>query len=201
MKHMADLRREMGSKTRLEWAFVMMKNNLHEMVGAARLAAQYGFERFHAKHMETAINREDLGNALWNTGLVEPPGAEWDAKLEAALDELRQVGRETGLELEIHPRTFVRDGQCIARPANQVFIDYVGNVSSCCYLNKLDVKPYILPEERPKDDGVMGGITLKDFAEILESPRYIEFRRQWLRGEVPESCHSCINLNRMDEGA
>ena len=74
MAHMAELRAQMESKTRLEWTYVLMKNNLHELAGAVRLAIQHGFERVNIKHMETAINREDLGSALWNTTL--PPALE-----------------------------------------------------------------------------------------------------------------------------
>jgi MoaA/NifB/PqqE/SkfB family radical SAM enzyme len=201
MRHMVALRREMQAPTRLHWVFVMMKNNLHEVVAAARKAAENGLDRFEAKHMETGYDRKDLANALWNNRVGGTVAPEWEEKLATALEELQEVGRQTGIEIFIHPRQYARDGQCLARPAHNVFIDYRGNVSSCCYLNKLDVKPYILPEQRPTDDGVMGSITLTELVEVLDSPRYVEFRRQWLRGEVPPSCFHCVNLDRMEAGA
>lgn len=199
MQHMTELRREMNSKTRLEWTFVMMKNNIHELAGAIRLAKANGFDRFTAKHMETATNREDMGNALWNTGINEPLTKEWDEKLEAAIAECKTVAADGGIDFQFHPRRFQFENQCLVRPANQVFIDYVGNVSSCCFLNKLDVRPYMTKEERVEEDGVMGDLNLKQLVDILDSAEYQTFRRQWIKGEVPRSCSGCVNLNRMNE--
>lgn len=201
MEHMAALRREMNSPVRLEWTFVMMKNNIGELPGAVERAVRLGFERFNAKHMETAINREDLGNALWNTGFAPDLTPEWEEKLEDAIAKARRLAAGTATEFLLHPRHFAPEGQCLVRPANQVFIDYKGNVSSCCYLNKLDVRPYLRPEERVEDDGVMGELSLRDLVEILDSPRFVAFRRQWLGGTVPTACTNCVNLNRMSERA
>ncbi len=199
MEEVNALRKEIGANTRLEWAFVMMKNNLHELPNAARFAAQFEFDRLHAKHMETAINREDLCNALWNTGLVDDVDAEWQGKLVSTLEETREILRDSPTQLLIHPQKFVREGcQCLARPTHQIFVDYKGYVSSCCYMNKLDVMPYVAPENKPADDGVMGNLNDTDFMDILNSPRHEAYRRQWFEGQVPEACRSCLNVNRMN---
>lgn len=197
MDHVNTLRREIDVPTRLEWTFVMMKTNLHQLPDAIRLAAAKNFERFTAKHMETAINREDLQNALWNTRIGPDLSPEWNEQFATTIAEARRVAQEVGIELVLHPRRFEIDGQCLVRPAMNIFIDYKGNVSACCYLNKLDVKPYIAPEKKPTEDGVLGSLQSQDFLTILESAQYELFRRQWQRNEVPKACYGCVNLNRM----
>lgn len=196
-EHMMDLRREMGVDTKLEWTYVMMQSNLEELPGAVKLAVERGFDRFNAKHMETAINREDLAQALWDTGMATPPDADTMRRYHEIVAECRAIADGSNTELVVHPLRWVRDGQCLVRPVNNIFIDYKGYVSSCCYLNKLDVKPYLDPAEVPADDGVMGDLHLADFIDILESDRFRGFREEWARGEVPEACRNCVNIARM----
>ncbi|MEQ8822540.1 MAG: radical SAM/SPASM domain-containing protein [Sumerlaeia bacterium] len=197
LAHMVALREEMGAQTRIEWTMVLMKANITELPKAVRMASEIGLDRFTAKHMETAINREDLAGALWNTGIVADLTDEEEATYRKAVADARQVAEETGMDLVVQPRRFLRDGECAVKPSQNIFIDYVGNVSSCCYLNKLDVMPYIAKEDRPQDDGVMGSLSLKDFVEILDDPRFVEFRKTWRRGEVPEACSACLQIPRM----
>ncbi|MCB2154212.1 radical SAM protein [bacterium] len=197
MAHMDALRKEMNAPTRLEWTFVMMKTNLHQLPDAIRLAAEKNFERFTAKHMETGIDRSDLDHAMWDTGIAADLTPEWNEKYAATVAEARKVAEEVGIELIVHPRRFEVNGECLVRPTNMIFVDYKGNVSTCCYLNKLDVKPYIAPEDRPTEDGVIGNLSLTKFVELLDSDEYDRFRRQWKRGEVPKACYGCVNLNRM----
>jgi hypothetical protein len=86
---------------------------------------------------------------------------------------------------------------CLVKPVTNLFIDYEGRVSSCCYLNRLDVRPYNTPEERPKDDGVYGELRLGDLMEMLSGESYKSFQRTWLKGEVPEACRNCLQVNRI----
>ena len=197
MAHMNALRKEMGAGTRLEWTYVMLKPNLHQLPAAVRLAASHGFERFTAKHIESVIERKDLADALWNTKIAPDLTGEWVRKYDETVAEARRVADECSIEMILHPRRYNVEGECIAHPINSIFIDYTGNVSPCCYLNKLDVSPYMTPEERPRESGVLGQLDLKSFVEILDSGQYETFRRQWQRGEMPEACRGCLNVTRM----
>jgi MoaA/NifB/PqqE/SkfB family radical SAM enzyme len=197
MKSFNKLRDEMGAQTRTLWGFVMMRSNFEQLPGAVRLAAECGFHAFGAKHMETAINREDLREALWNTGVVDDVPAHIVARHDEIVEEAFRVAKEVGIDLFIHKRRMDHDGMCIVKPVTNLFVDYEGRVSSCCYLNKNDVRPYNTAEEKPKDDGILGDLRLGDLMEFLESDRYRDFQRTWLAGKVPEACRSCLQVNRL----
>lgn len=200
MKTMTDfnsLRREMGAQTNVQWTFIMMRFNYHQLPGAIRLAHQCGYDQIHAKHLETAINRADLKDAMWNTGMVEDIPAEVLEDHDRVLEESKRVADQLGIRLIIHPRRMAFEHQCLVKPITNVFIDYMGRVSSCCYQNPNDVRPYNTPEEKPLDNGVYGDLRLGDLMEMLEGGKYREFQRAWQRGDVPESCRNCLQVNRM----
>jgi len=197
MKSFNKLRDEMGAKTRVLWGFVMMRSNFEQLPGAIRLAKECGFHAVGAKHMETAINREDLREALWNTGLVEDVPVEVIRRHDEVIAESFRVANEVGIDLFIHKRQMDHEGMCLVKPATNLFVDYEGRVSACCYLNKNDVRPYNLPSEKPSDTGVLGDLRLGDLMEFLTSERYHEFQRTWLQGKVPEACRNCLQVNRI----
>ncbi len=155
------------------------------------------FDHFVAKHFESAIHREELTDALWNTGMVGDLEPEVIARFDEVMEEAREVAKEVGMRLEIHPRRMHHDGMCLVRPATNLFVDYEGRVSSCCYLNKNDVMRYLAPEERPKDDGIYGDLRVGDLMDFLGSDRYKAFQREWLEGGVPEACSGCIQVRRI----
>lgn len=190
------LRREMNAPTVMQWSFVQMRHNFEQLPGAIRLAAQCGFDRFVAKHIETVIHREELRDAMWNTGIAPDLEPELVARHDEVLAESRRVAKEVGIELEIHPRRMSHQGMCIVKPMTNLFIDYEGRVSSCCYLNKNDVRPYNLPEEKPTDNGIYGDLRLGDLMEMLNSEKFRQFQREWRDGGVPEACRGCLQVNR-----
>ncbi len=190
-------RREVGAQTVMQWSFVQMRYNFEQLPGAVRLAAECGFDQIVAKHIETVINREELSDAMWNTGIAPDLPPEIVQRHDEVLAEARQAADEVGIGLEIHPRRMDHQGMCLVKPATNLFIDFQGRVSSCCYLNVNDVRPYNLPEEKPADDGVYGELHLKDLMEMLESEEYRTFQREWLEGRVPEACRNCLQINRI----
>jgi len=192
-----DLRKSMDVETEMQWIFVMLKYNYTEMPDAIRLAADKGFEYFVAKHIETVINRDELGDALWNTGIGPDIPEDVIKHHDEILEESKQVAEEVGIQLYLHPRKMDHKGMCMVRPTNQVFVDYMGRVSNCCYLNVNDVRPYNTPEEKPKDDGVYGELKLKTLAEMMNSDEYKNFQKEWLQGGVPEACKNCLQVYRM----
>jgi MoaA/NifB/PqqE/SkfB family radical SAM enzyme len=198
MKSFNKLRVEMGAQTRMMWVFVMMRSNFEQLPNAIRLAAECGFHTFGAKHMETAVSREDLREAMWNTGFVEDVPADIVARHDAVIAEAIRVADEVGIDLFVHTRRMDdTKGMCLVRPVNNLFIDYMGRVSACCYLNPNDVRPYNLPHEKPKDTGVVGDLRLGDLMEILESPLYRDFQRTWRDGKVAEACKNCLQVQRI----
>ncbi len=192
------LREEMGAQTTMQWSFVQMRHNFEQLPGAVRLAARCGFHRIVAKHIETVVNRSELADAMWNTGIAPDMPPELVERHDEVLDEARRAADEEGITLEVHPRRMHHQGMCLVKPVTNLFVDYEGRVSSCCYLNKNDLRPYNLPEEKPEDDGVYGDLHLGDLMEFLESERFRDFQRTWLRHEVPEPCRNCLQVNRMN---
>ncbi len=197
LKAFSQLRNEMKSNTKLQWSFVQMRHNFEQLPGAIRLAAQSGFDLFVAKHIETVIHREELGDAMWNTGIAPDLSPELVARHDEVLEDARQTAKEFGIELIVHPRRMAHEGMCIVKPVTNLFIDYEGRVSSCCYLNKNDVRPYNLPEEKSKDNGVYGELRLGDLMGFLGSDKFKEFQREWRAGKVPEACRGCLQVNRI----
>ncbi len=191
------LRRETGAQTVMQWSFVQMRHNYQQLPGAIRLAARCGFDQFVAKHIETVINREELADAMWNTGIAPDLSPEIVEDHDRILEEAKEVAKEVGIGLEIHPRRMDYEGQCLVRPMTNLFVDYEGRVSSCCYLNVNDVRPYNTPEEKPEDTGVYGDLRLSSLMELIETDRFRSFQKSWKKGEVPEPCRGCLQVNRM----
>jgi len=195
MREFDALRREFDPRPTLQWTFVMMKSTIAELPGAVRLAAEIGYERFIGKHMESAVTREGLAEALFDTGLVPPPSAEEEERFSEVVSEAESVAREGGIELEIHPRRYAIEGTCLARPVQSLFVDWQGYVSPCCHLNPTDVKPYI--ETPPQATGILGRVDQVSLVDLVTSPEYEDFRRLWSRGEIPEACQGCLQVQRM----
>ena len=191
------LRREMAAPTVMQWSFVQMRHNFEQLPGAVRLAARCGFDQIVAKHIETVIHREELKDAMWNTGIAPDMEPELVARHDEVLAEARAVAEEVGIGIIIHPRKMHHQGQCLVRPVTNLFVDYEGRVSSCCYLNVNDVRPYNTAEEKPKSDGVYGDLRLGDLMTMLNSDAYKEFQRTWRDGKVPEACSNCLQVNRI----
>lgn len=178
------------------WVFIMMRSNYRELPLALEKAIELGFSRFAAKHLECALTVEGFREALVDTGYVPPPESELIEDLERTLDRCRRIA-EGKIELQIHPYTMSDSGMCLVKPTTNLFVDYKGNLSPCCYLNALNTKPYIQPV--PEDQGVMGNLYSQSLDEILHSARYIEFQRDWMEGRVPKVCEGCVQLARMRE--
>lgn len=190
------LRKEIGAQTVMQWSFVQMRHNFEQLPGAVRLAARCGFDQIVAKHIETVINRSELEDAMWNTGIAPDLTPEMVARHDEVLAEARRVADEVGIRIDIHPRRMSHQGMCIVKPVTNLFIDYEGRVSSCCYLNQNDVRPYNLPEEKPTDKGIYGDLRLGDLMDFLQTEKFRDFQREWLAGRVPEACRGCLQVNR-----
>jgi len=189
------MRRDVGAKTALGWVFVMMKTNLAELPLAVEKAARAGFDRFYAKHMESATARAELELALWNTGLARDLTPQEQALYEDTGGRAREACARLGLEFFLHPQRNAPEHTCLVQPLDNVFVDWEGYVSPCCYLNRLDMRPY--QKDKPRASGVMGNLRAVRLLELIAGAEYSEFRRQWAAGQVPEACRGCLNVQRM----
>lgn len=199
IENLQELKRQVANtehKPQLTWAFLMMKSNLAELPDAVELAARLGFDRIVGKHIETAHTIDELNEALFDTGYVPPPDKETEQRFQETLRESARRGEEFGIRFEVHPRRMIIDDTCGAQPLRALYIDHAGNVSSCCYLNVLDVRPY-MNQRMTVDNGVMGNIKEHSLDEIIQSRRFQEFISHWLRGEFPPVCHGCLLAHRM----
>jgi MoaA/NifB/PqqE/SkfB family radical SAM enzyme len=197
MRHTVAVRDELGVKTSVEWVYVMLKHNLEEVPAAVRFAGEFGFDCFKAKHMETALDLGDLDAALFNTGVVEDLGADWDERYLRTVAEARGVAEEVGIEFILHPRRYAKRGMCHLPPDDAIFVDHRGNVSACCYLTEIDTKPYIPVDSRSGADGILGNLHESDLLSLVESEEHDRFRRSWREGVVPEACRGCLQVGRM----
>ncbi len=188
-------REQAAYKPMLTWAFLLMKQNIEELPDAVEMAGRLGFTRIVGKHMETGRTRADLEQALFDTGYVPPPDEQTERRYFEILNEAEQRAREAGVRFIVHPRRLVIDDTCGSQPLRALYIDYAGNVSSCCYLNMLNVRPYMDKED--DDTGVMGNLLETPLPEILERERFEEFISYWSRGELPPVCRGCLLAVRM----
>lgn len=191
----ARLARSYEKRPTLQWTFVMMKFNINELVDAIKLAAETGFDKFVAKHLESHTSVEGLNEALWNTGVGPDLTAEEDRKYKEIIELAKKTAREVGINLEVHPRKMAHEGGCLVKPATNLFIDWKGYVSGCCYLTRLDHKPY--QGDRPKDDGILGTIEQVQLLDLINGEHYQTFQRDWKEGRVAEACKGCLQVNRM----
>ena len=195
------LRKTFPNPPTMQWTFVMMKSNLVELPEAVRMAGEIGFDRFIAKHLESYTDVMGMEEALFDTGIGPDLTPEDDALFEATLQKAQAQAEASGIDLEVHPRRYEMEGMCLSRPNRTIFVDWQGYVSPCCYLNRLDVRPYA---DTPEETGVMGqlseNVTLVD---LIEGPAYQQFRRAWDRraaGEanaIPKACQGCLQVTRM----
>lgn len=82
--------RESKRKIYSQWCFVMMKNNICELPQAVRLAAKLGFNTIVAKHIETAVSKESLCDALFDTKFVPPPDEKTIESFNIIIDESKK---------------------------------------------------------------------------------------------------------------
>ncbi len=195
LQQLAELRLRTGTRVELQWVFLMMRSTIEELAGAVRLAAELGFDRLVAKHMETAVSPEDLAEALFNTGIAPNLDAEMNKRFHECVSAARKEAKRQEMPLFVHPRRYSIDGTCLAQPLKALFVDFEGNVSTCCYLNVRNVRPYMA--EPPADTGVVGNLSEHSLDQLLQHPEHLEFLRQWQQEVIPPVCRGCLQVTRM----
>jgi len=187
-----DLSLKQGSNTHSQWVYILMKNNLDEVLDALLLSKEVGVSRFIAKHMETATDLADFSQALFNTFYAPDLTEEEAKKREQILQELKNLSEKFKIDLVIHPTTTYT---CIARPPESLFIDYNGNVSPCCYLTKHSVRTYLI--NRENKDFIIGNVHQESLAHLMDNKSYQAFICKWIKNKIPLECKGCVQIARM----
>lgn len=178
------------------WVFILMKSNYREFPQAVEYAHELGFNRIVAKHLECTLTADGFSEALFDTGYVPAPDPETIQDLEEVMKKSREVAAGH-IDIDIHPYRMGSQGACLVRPVTNLFVDYRGNLSSCCYLNVLNTRPYQQPP--PEDPGILGNLYQNTLDELVLSKRYSDFQRDWIEGRIPDVCKGCVQLARMSE--
>jgi len=195
-------RRARGEHTmHTQWVFILMRHTFEEFPDAVRLAAELGFDTIVGKHLESHRDRKSLADMA----MFPVEGQEWDEELEVRYQAMMQrahaIGAERGVRVVIHSRKMrgeISGTGCLVDPTENVYVDYKGNVSICCYLNHLDSMPY--QDSRPSDHGMLGNIKDAPLREILASDGYGETVDAWRKKSVPKACQGCLQVHRMELG-
>ena len=192
IEHFTQVCLQRGCNTHTQWVYLLMKNNLDEVVDALRLSKELGVSRFVVKHMETATDIAELSQALFNTYYAPDLSEEEKIKRDRIFDDLKHVAYQIKTDLVIHP---IKTETCIANPAQNLFIDYNGNVSPCCYLTEHKVRPYIKNPETEKF--VIGNVREKPLENILHNEEYRMFVDNWINNKIPIKCKGCVQIARI----
>ncbi len=187
-----NLNQKKGSKTYLQWIYILMKDNLDEVVDALKLARELGIIRFVVKQMETATDTAEFSQALFNTFLAPDLTEDEIEKRDQVLNELEDWAEKLEMYLVIHS---IKTETCIANPVKNLFIDYRGNVSPCCYLTTHPVRPYLKNPET--ENFIVGNVMENSLSEILSNEQYQKFVSKWMKNDVPIECKGCVQIARM----
>jgi MoaA/NifB/PqqE/SkfB family radical SAM enzyme len=197
LRRFCAINKRKGSPVKVTWVYVMMRSNLGELADAVRLAGDVGVDRFVAKHLETALNEEELHEALYPTGRVDPPTPEVEREYLATIKECREAARQfPGLVFEEQSRYDAAEQFCLARPDILIVMDHLGNMSPCCYTMPMNTRPYQLEMTASQKSYVVGNVHEQSLEDIISGPKYREFIEAFRRNDVPKTCEGCIQMAR-----
>jgi radical SAM protein with 4Fe4S-binding SPASM domain len=167
--------------------FVVMQENLEELPGFVRLAAEIGAPEVHVQRLVyfgegMAVEEQSLYRRL------AAREAELVAQAEAA-------ARELGVSLSAaggdDPRESVSGDRALAehpwwtcrRPWNVSYVTAEGDVLACCFV------PFVTNGQWKGHE--LGNVRSQTMAEIWNGERYQAFRRQFLSDIPPDTCAGC----------
>lgn len=197
VKRFTEINRSKGNPTQVQWVYVMMKSNLHELADTVDLAGECGVDRFMAKHMETALTNDELSEALFNTGRVDPLTPEEQAHFDETIAECqRRAEKYPHLTFDAMPQYDPVRCDCIAAPLSLVVVDHLGNVSPCCYTMTMNTRPYQTEKTQSEKSQIFGNINQKPLEDILLEADYKRFIDTFRARKTPETCEGCVLMSR-----
>ena len=191
-------RDRLGHRARINWAFVMMRSNIDELPEAVEWAGRCGIDRISVKHMETAVNGDNLAQALFDTRRLDGPSEKELAHCADMVHQGRLIAdRYPRLEfVEAHPPFDPDEKTCLARPNENVVMDTQGNLAPCCYTLAADTRPYQTERSQEQKTYLLGNLWDQPLDHIFASVPYRAFSRAFSGGGAPDPCLGCIQLAR-----
>ena len=121
-------REKAGSqKPWLELHYLMLQENISELPGFVRMAADLGVDEVVATNLSYAPTLSLDKQRTFSTGSAAEPWQE-------CADRARRVAEELGLQARIYPLEMAPTLVCDAQPLTSIFINQLGEVSPCVYL-------------------------------------------------------------------
>ena len=154
------------------WTLIL-KSNVGELQDITRLASTLGVQTVHFQSTLSSWGKDELEE-------VNRPKrvSRWSTEYESARSRATTEGRELGLNLKFHEDLPFSQGHHCVFPWKTCYVDASGNVVPCCVLADAQTMS-------------MGNLFEESFASIWNGPRYKEFRRKHVSGDVPEVCRGC----------
>lgn len=187
-----------GRNTCVNWAYVMMKSNIGQLPEAVEWAGRCGIDRISVKHMETALDDDNLAQALFDTRRVALPTEKENQYYVDMIHQARLVAdRYPRLEFVMaHPPFDPNERTCLARPNENVVLDTQGNLAPCCYTLPADTRPYQTERSQEQKTFLLGNVWVLPMDRIFAAFPYRAFSRAFSGGGAPEPCLGCIQLAR-----
>lgn len=111
----------------LELHYLMLQENILELPGFVRLAADLGVDEMVATNLSYAPTLELDRQRTFSTGA---PAEAW----QECVDRAEQSAQDLGLQARIYPLEMAPTLVCDAQPLTSIFINQLGEVSPCVYL-------------------------------------------------------------------
>jgi radical SAM protein with 4Fe4S-binding SPASM domain len=189
ISRLAAMLRERGApRPQLSLVIVLMRNNLAELPGVVRRAAEWGIPRVRAQNLSHDFSDAEPGafdaiaDFVEEQSVVSMPSAE----VAAIFEEARRVAAESGVSLRLPgveaavAQTHV-DGAPVpcAWPWRSSYVNWDGTVQPCCMV--MGSERFSVGRLRPGES----------FADLWHAADYASFREKMLAADPPAICSGC----------
>ena len=189
IRTLQQVKKRLGAdKPVLSATVVLQKENLGQLPGIVRLAAELGCEGVSVNGLEP-YSAPLVGHAIWADPAAVP-------ELASALREAQEFARSLGIELRL-PAMSPQAPLCPQASRPMVLAD--GTVVPCSVLayERLSLLAVDDEGEIVHRQGVtapleFGNIAVGGLAAVWNSDEYHEFRRRVRNGDFPDPCRSCL---------
>jgi MoaA/NifB/PqqE/SkfB family radical SAM enzyme len=186
LKGLLATRHRLGSATpRVSLWFVVMRENLAELPGLARLAVEIGVDEVYAQRLVYF----DAGLAVEAQSVYRHLTAEQERLLAEAAEICAAAGVPFRASGNAAPEASLQgaDGggrpwRPCQRPWTLMYVSAEGNVHPCCFV------PFV---EHNRETTVLGDAFAQPLPAIWNGASYQEFRRRFLSDEPFDCCRNC----------
>lgn len=196
LREMVETRERMGSQTpKISVWFTTMRENLHELSDAVRIAAEAAADEFYVQRLvyagyglareEQSIFGDLLGTEIEQIQRAEAICREHGMAFRAsgdtlAIETLEGPGAQRDLGDE---RATERPWMACHRPWYLTYITAHGDVLPCCFI------PFI--SASPEPAYVLGNVFRQPITDIWNGPAYRDFRTRFLSATPCDCCAGC----------